>query len=123
MLRKDLMSAGSMMKNTVRNYQGEDVGRIEEIMIDVTTGEIAYAVLSFGGFLNMGSKYFAIPWQTLILDKEDEVFKLDVTEEKLKHSPGFDKDDWPNFADPSFLDSVNRYYGDGINSVYDSSHH
>lgn len=112
MLEKSIMSASSLTNEIVRNYHGEDLGRIVDIMIDVPDGKIAYAVMSFGGFMHMGNKLFAIPWQALTLDQEEKVFKLNVNEEKLRNSPGFDKDNWPDFADASFLEFVNDYYSD-----------
>ena len=63
-----VMSASSLTGDRVVNLAGEDIGKINEIMIDTPTGRIAYAVLSFGGFLGMGDKLFAIPWSRLSLD-------------------------------------------------------
>src|ERR1051325_2479606 len=64
----EVMDAKTLIGDDVVNGQGEDLGNIEAIMLDVTSGRIAYAVLSFGGFLGMGSKLFAIPWGALTLD-------------------------------------------------------
>ncbi|GAA5784645.1 PRC-barrel domain-containing protein [Chitiniphilus shinanonensis] len=74
------------------NTAGDDLGEIKGIMLDVQRGRIAYAVLSFGGFLGVGNKLFAIPWQTLVLDTDRKRFVLDVSEERLKAASGFDKD-------------------------------
>src|ERR1035437_8964688 len=81
-------------------------------MIDLETGRIAYAVLSFGGFLGMGDKLFAIPWSALALDTVEKRFILNVEKELLKHAPGFDKDHWPNMADHGWGAKVFTYYGD-----------
>jgi hypothetical protein len=80
-------------------------------MIDVNSGRIAYAVLSFGGFLKLGNKLFAIPWQALQLDAPNKEFVLSVDKSVLERAPGFDKDNWPNMADPSFGTNVYRHYG------------
>jgi hypothetical protein len=87
------------------------LGAIEELMIDVDTGQIAYAVLSFGGFLGFGDKLFAIPWKALKLDAANEVFKLNVDRKVLESAPGFDKDNWPDMADPDFGTRVYSHYG------------
>ena len=82
-------------------------------MIDLDDGLIAYAVLSFGGFLGMGDKLFAIPWEALILDTENHAFILDVDKEVLKNAPGFDKDHWPGTAEyeAGWLMDIYEYYG------------
>jgi PRC-barrel domain len=95
----------------VRNRMGDDLGVIEETMIDLPTGRVAYAVLSFGGFLGIGTKLFAIPWQALKWDAADREFILDVDKHMLQSAPGFDRDHWPNMADPAFTTLIYGYYG------------
>jgi len=106
-----VLSAGTLAGDRVRNSAGEDLGKIEEIMLDVPTGRIAYAVLSFGGFLGMGNKLFAVPWEALTLNERDHEFILDVDRTVLEKAPGFDKDDWPDMADPHFGTEVHQHYG------------
>ena len=106
-----LMGADTLMGEDVCNRQDEDLGDIKEIMLDVPSGRIAYAVLSYGGFLGMGDKLFAVPWNALKLDTEHKRFVLDVDKESLKDAPGFDKDDWPDMADPTWTKKVHSYYG------------
>ncbi len=106
-----VMSAGTLAGDRVRNSAGEDLGKVEEIMLDVPTGRVAYAVLSFGGFLGMGNKLFAIPWQALTLNERDHEFILNVDKKQLESAPGFDKDNWPDMADPNFGKQVYGYYG------------
>jgi sporulation protein YlmC with PRC-barrel domain len=106
-----VMSAGTLAGDRVRNAAGEDLGKIEEIMIDVPTGRIAYAVLSFGGFLGMGNKLFAVPWNALTLDEVEHEFILDVPKETLENAPGFDKDNWPDMSDPNWGSEVFKHYG------------
>jgi hypothetical protein len=105
------MSASSLMNDRVVNPQGEDLGKIEEFMIDLDSGCIAYAVLSFGGFLGFGDKLFAIPIQALSLDEDRKCFILNVTKEKLERAQGFDKSSWPDMADTSWGTSLHEYYG------------
>jgi sporulation protein YlmC with PRC-barrel domain len=110
--RPTALSASTLIGDDVRNLQGEDLGQIEEIMIDVNSGRIAYAVLSFGGFLGIGDKLFAVPWGAMSLDTENEAFILDINKERLENAPGFDKDDWPEtvYEDDTWLVAVYEYY-------------
>lgn len=105
------MGANTLDGNDVYNKQDEDLGDVKEIMIDVPTGRVAYAVLSFGGFLGMGEKLFAVPWSALKLDTVNKRFVLDVSKERLKEAPGFDKDAWPDMADPTWVKGIHSYYG------------
>ena len=106
-----VLSASTLKNDKVRNFKGEDLGKIEEFMIDLSSGCVAYAVLSFGGFLGMGDKLFAIPWKALRLDKKEHAFILDVPKEKLEKAPGFDKDNWPDMADERWGTGIYDYYG------------
>ncbi len=105
-----VMDADTLIGDSVTNDAGDDLGKIEAIMLDVTGGRIAYAVLSFGGFLGMGNKLFAIPWSALTLDAEDKCFILNVEKEVLKNAPGFDKDHWPSMADSTWATELHSYY-------------
>ncbi|OMG56893.1 photosystem reaction center subunit H [Azonexus hydrophilus] len=106
-----LMGADTLIGNTVGNQNSETLGDIKEIMIDMRSGCVSYAVLSFGGFMGMGEKLFAVPWEALKLDTENKCFKLDIDKEQLENAPGFDKNRWPNMADPSWAASIHAYYG------------
>jgi sporulation protein YlmC with PRC-barrel domain len=106
-----IMAADTLEGDDVVNDAGEDLGEVKHIMIDVPSGRVAYAVLSFGGFLGMGDKLFAIPWQALELDTENKCFVLNVDKERLREAPGFDEDHWPSMADQGWADEIHRYYG------------
>ena len=106
-----LMGADTLVGNDVYNRKGEDLGDIKEIMLDTSNGKVCYAVLSFGGLLGMGEKLFAVPWNALRLDTVNKRFELDVEKDRLKNAPGFDKDDWPDMADQSWVDKIHSYYG------------
>ena len=74
---------------------GEHLGKIEDIMIDLENGRVAYSVLSFGGFLCLGNKLFAVPCEALSVRPHEQAFVFDVAKKILKETEGFDKDDWP----------------------------
>jgi len=106
----NVMDAATLTGDSVVNGAGEDLGKIEAIMLDVTSGRIAYAVLSFGGFLGMGKKLFALPWGALTLDAVEKRFIVDASKEKLENAEGFDKDHWPSMADPAWATRLHSYY-------------
>jgi sporulation protein YlmC with PRC-barrel domain len=106
-----VLSCSTLCGDPVVNGRGENLGKLEELMIDLDEGRVAYAVLSFGGFLGIGSKLFAVPFESLQVDGENKRLVLDVPREKLENAPGFDKDHWPDFADRSFGSEVYGYYG------------
>ncbi len=108
---RQLLPASTIEGTAVQNAAGEDLGEINELMIDLDKGRIAYAVLSFGGFLGLGDKLFAIPWEALNIGPEGDVFILNVPREKLDNAPGFDKDNWPDMADSSWGETLHTYYG------------
>lgn len=97
----------------VRNKQGDALGQVEDLVIDLNAGDIRYAALSFGGFASLGDKLFAVPWKamTFKFGEEDSYFIVDVTEEQLKRAPGFDQDKWPDMADPAWSKEVDAFFG------------
>jgi sporulation protein YlmC with PRC-barrel domain len=105
------MSASTLTGDDVYNLQDEKLGDVKDIMLDVSTGKVAYAVLSFGGFLGMGEKLFAVPWAALKLDTDNKRFTLNADKERLENAPGFDKDSWPDMADPVWANGIHSYYG------------
>ena len=101
----------SIIGSNVVNQQNEDLGKIEDLVIDTSAGRIAYAVLSFGGFLGLGDKYFAIPWEGFRFDISEKRAVLNVERRLLDNAPGFDKDNWPNMADTAWGGQVFSHYG------------
>lgn len=108
-----VLSASTIIGDKVLNTAGEHLGNIKELMIDLDGGLIAYAVLSFGGFLGMGDKLFAIPWEALTVDTDNHSLILEIDKEVLKNAPGFDNDNWPDNAkyEAGWLLGVYEYYG------------
>ena len=107
----EVMDADTLIGDSVVNAAGDDLGEIKAIMLDVESGRIAYAVLSFGGFLGMGNKLFAIPWSALTLDAGEKRFVLEIAKDRLDNAPGFDKDHWPSMCDASWATKLHEYYG------------
>jgi len=106
-----VLSATTLIGDAVHNNAGEKLGKVEELMMDLEQGRVAYAVLSFGGFLGMGNKLFAIPWDAFTLDTDEHCFVLNVPKDRLENAPGFDKDEWPDFADRKWGQTIHSYYG------------
>lgn len=107
----EVMGADTLIGDKVSNTKGENLGKIEEIMVDMASGRVAYAVLSFGGVMGIGDKLFAIPWKALRLDTANKQFVLDVPKDRLKSAPGFDKSAWPKMADQRWANEVHTFYG------------
>jgi sporulation protein YlmC with PRC-barrel domain len=107
-----VLSASTLAGDRVQNATGEDLGKVDEIMIDIPSGRVAYAVLSFGGFLGMGDKLFALPWNVLRVDQDKKCFVLDIDKKMLEKAPGFDKESWPDMADSTWGAAIFSYYGE-----------
>ena len=106
-----VLSCSTLTGDWVRNKAGEDLGKIHDLMIDLDSGRIAYAVLGYGGVLGVGEKLFAIPWGLLKVSEEEHMFILDMPRERLESAPGFDKDNWPDMSDPEWSVNIHSYYG------------
>jgi sporulation protein YlmC with PRC-barrel domain len=96
----------------VRNMQGEKLGSVNDLVIDIRGGKLEYAAVSVGGIFGFGDKLFAVPFGELKFDHDmDEMFfVLDISKEKLQAAPGFDQSNWPNFADPHWSEQIDKYY-------------
>ncbi|WP_439489896.1 PRC-barrel domain-containing protein [Algoriphagus sp.] len=99
----------------VRTISDESVGTIEDIILDTESGEVAYVVLSIDeGFLNLGSKLLALPWQAFDFHgHQRDIILINVDKEKLENAPGFDKDDWPLGPQHEFINNIHMHYGLG----------
>lgn len=106
-----VLPSNTLVGDRVRNAEGEDLGTIEELMIDLHSGRIVYVVLSFGGILGIGDKLFAIPWSALSLDPDDNQIVLNVKRASLENAPGLDKEQWPSMADRDWGVEIYNHYG------------
>jgi len=109
-LTRNTLSASTIIGDPVHNAMDEDLGKIEDLMIDLSSGRVAYAVLSFGGFLGMGNKLFAVPFRAMKVDTENHAFVLDVPKDRLKDAPGFDKDNWPDISAEGYRSQIYNFY-------------
>jgi len=106
-----VLTAATLSSYLVRSNQNEDLGSIEEFMVEPETGRIAYAVLSFAGFLKVDGKLHAVPWSALELDSANRVFVLHADRETLTQAPAFHEEDWPDFTDPAWGWQIHNHYG------------
>lgn len=105
------LGASTLRHDKVVNLAGDEIGRIEELMIDVTTGRVAYAVMSFGGLMGLHEKLFALPWSALTVDETHKRFVVNVARDALETMDGFDKDHWPDLNDLEYATGVYRAWG------------
>ncbi len=105
----------------VSSQSGEHLGKIEDVVVH-PGGEPSYAVLSFGGWLGMGDKHFAMPWNVLRALEADPAAKvgerslvLPLEKERLKTAPGFDKKNWPSLANQEWTRDVDTFYKGDVN--------
>lgn len=106
----EIVKGSKILGKSVQTMAGKDIGEIKDLAIDEIDGQIRYAVLSFGGILGLGEKYFAIPWEALQLSNDRTHFALPVSEKELEKAPGFDKHNWPDFADPVYYATIYEFY-------------
>ncbi|HZS11202.1 MAG TPA: PRC-barrel domain-containing protein [Nitrospirales bacterium] len=108
--KNQVLKASDVIGMKVEDTQGKKLGSIKDLVLD-NDGEIQYAVLDFGGFLGIGDKYFAVPWDALDVGKDKGRLALDVTKKDLKQAPGFDKNHWPDFSDRKESVTIYEFYG------------
>lgn len=106
----DIVKGNDIIGTPVHNFEGKELGHIADLAVDEHTGYVQYAVLSHGGMLGFGGKYFAIPWEVLKISGDKSHFVLDVKKRNLDEAPGFDKSDWPDFGDPTTFVVIHEFY-------------
>jgi sporulation protein YlmC with PRC-barrel domain len=108
--------ASQLIGMNIQNSQGKSVGEINDLVLDANTGKVRYAAVTYGGFLGIGNKMFAVPFSAFKCqqdpdDADEYVLVLNVTQETLEGAQGFDEEHWPNFANRNFTNEVDRRYG------------
>jgi sporulation protein YlmC with PRC-barrel domain len=96
--KSGVLKASDLIGMKVEGTDGKNLGKIRDLVLD-PEGDIQYAVLDFGGFLGVGDKYFAVPWDALQRTENGKKIALDTTKRDLKKAPGFDKNHWPDLGD------------------------
>jgi sporulation protein YlmC with PRC-barrel domain len=106
-----LIGANQVQGTTVYDLSGEKLGVLEDVMIEKRSGRIAYAVLSFGGFLGIGDQYHPLPWEKLSYDTEKGGYVVDVDRETLEGAPSYTDEATANWNDEAWSRNVYTYYG------------
>lgn len=106
-----VVACESIAGATVLGAGGEELGRLEHVMLDVRRGRVAYGVLAHGGVFGLGARLFAIPWEAFTLDAARHCLVLAIDRETLERSPGFDDGRWPPMADAQWAARVHDHFG------------
>lgn len=101
-----LIAASKVEGTSVYNRQGESLGTVYDLMIDKRSGKVAYAVMSFGGFLGMGQSYHPLPWEVLDYDEQQAGYVVDLNKERLQSAPYYGENDAPDWSDRSVSFSI-----------------
>ena len=99
--------------SNVHNTKGEQIGTIDDLVIDLKLGKVPYAALSVGGVLGIGDQLFAVPYDEFKTshDTNNNIsFVLDISKDRLENAPGFDKNHCPDFANPQWKSQIDTYY-------------
>jgi sporulation protein YlmC with PRC-barrel domain len=110
--RSKALHAADVVGADVRNMKNEDLGEIQDVVMDPRTGELSYAILAHGGFLGLGENQIAVPWQQLKVTDSSEapVFVLNISDETLDEAPSFDRDSWAEIDNNEWRQSNDRFY-------------
>ena len=106
-----LVRASTVVGSSVKDLAGKDAGKIEDLLLE-HDGDVEYAVVSFGGFLGVGDKLYAVPWNAVIVDRADRTVRIDVKKETLERSPSFTRDKWPDPNDREWGREVKKSWSD-----------
>jgi sporulation protein YlmC with PRC-barrel domain len=106
-----ILTATSMIGDGIENLQGEHLGKIKDLMVDLQSGSITYVVIEYGGFLGMGEKLFALPFKAIQLDQVNRKFTLNIDQALFEKAPGFDKHHWPATNSHAYFQEVGSYWG------------
>jgi len=106
-----LIGSDKVEGTAVYRPDGDRVGTIDRVMIDKNSGNVAYAVMSFGGFLGIGSDHYPIPWSLLTYNERLGGYEVDVTEQQLKKAPKFQANESWDYTDRGREDALYSYYG------------
>jgi len=104
-----LIASDRVEGTPVRRPNGSKIGQIQRVMIEKQTGQVAYAVMSFGGFLGLGERYFTVPWARLYYNPSLDAYELELTEDELRAAPDIDEEG-EVWTDRKREEELHRYY-------------
>jgi len=107
----DLISSEKVEGTSVMNRKGEKLGSIESVMIEKRSGKVAYAVMSFGGFLGIGDQHHPVPWSSLVYDTDLSGYVIDADRARLEGAPSYKGAETPDWSDRQWGQRVHQYYG------------
>ena len=105
-----LIAASKVNGTHVYNSQGESLGSIYDVMIDKQSGQVAYAVMSFGGFLGIGEEYHPLPWSVLTYDTALAGYVVNLDKESLEGAPRYTESELGRWDDPAYTRGIDDYY-------------
>ena len=108
-----LIAANRVEGTNVYDHEGNKLGSIDTLMIDKSSGQVSYAVLSFGGFLGFGESHYPLPWQQMHYDQRQDGYVVGITEAQLKGAPHYGQQETANWNDTGWRGSIDDYYGAG----------
>ena len=109
--RMNAFMVDKIIGSKVINVKGETLGKIKDLVVDIDTGRIVYAVLDTGGFWGIGDKLFPVPWESLAALPSEGIFFLNQSKEQMQKAPAFDKNNLPNMADMHWGEGIFKHYG------------
>jgi sporulation protein YlmC with PRC-barrel domain len=109
--RSSLIEASKVQGTDVYNPHGEKLGVVDDVMIDKRSGQAAYAIMSFGGFLGLGGDFYPIPWKTLKFDSAIGGYVVDIEPRVLEGAPAYAAGAEPQWGDRNYEENLHRYYG------------
>jgi hypothetical protein len=109
-----LIASDKVEGTAVYNRQGERLGSVYNFMVDKRSGQVAYAVMSFGGFLGVGGSYHPLPWRALTYDTGKGGYVVDLDKDRLRGAPSYAESETPNWGDPAYGRRIDDYYGSAL---------
>jgi sporulation protein YlmC with PRC-barrel domain len=106
-----LIPANKVAGTEVYNTAGDHLGEIQDVILDKSSGKVAYAIMSFGGFLGLNEKYHPLPWDVLTYDTDKGGYRVDLTKDQLENAPNYGENGEPDWADREYGKHVHDYYG------------
>jgi hypothetical protein len=107
----DLIASDKVEGTEVYRSNGDHIGEIERVMIEKRSGKVAYAVMSFGGFMGMGEDYYPLPWSVLTYNERLGGYEVNISDTQLKGAPKFSRDEDWDWSDRERGRRIYDYYG------------